>query len=462
MKKIIIIVLAIFLGSCNFLDIEPIGQVMPRSVEDYRALLTSAYNGSWNYRYKLAWPSDEVGDLASDFGTYTSTILNVTWRAENNLAQENGYQDFYKAIFYTNEIIDKIDNAEQNGSKESKAQIKAEAYAMRAYCYFDLLNIYAKWYDASTASTDLGVPITTTIDIKQQFPRSTIEEVYNQIFSDLDQAKSLMAVESQPKEYNYRFSKMSITAFEARIRLYRGEWDEALVLAEKVIGAVKGPNFCLENMLVKGYEKPYAAKSKEAILALEKPFIPLVFDLQGTYLSEKIVSLFREGDARTSVYMSKSEVNTPDFSCFMDVYRFGKEKERVSIRLSEIYLIAAEAAAKKANANLDKARLYLKELESKRIKADFLKDFNKLSKKELLDEIADERARELLGEGHRWFDLKRTTRSSITKKLLKTWYFNWDTFEEVKEYDEFVLDENDSKYILPFPRSAKEINPYLN
>jgi SusD family. len=462
MKKIIIIVLAIFLGSCNYLDVEPVGQVMPRSVDDYRAMLTSAYNGSWNYRYRLAWPSDEVGDLASDFGTYTSTILNVTWRADNNLAQENSYQDFYKAIFYTNEIIDKIDNAEQDGSTDSKSQIKAEAYAIRAYCYFDLLNIYAKWYDASTASTDLGVPVTTSIDIKQKFPRLSVEEVYKQIFSDLEQAINLMEVDSQPKEYNYRFSKISLSAFEARVRLYRGEWDKALTLAEKVIGSTNESSFCLENMLVDGYEKPYSSKSKEAILALEKPFIPLVFDLQGTLLSERIVSLFGEGDARTDVYMNKSEINTPDFSCFMDVYRFGKEKERVSIRLSEIYLIAAEAAAKKANPDLEKVKLYLNELQEKRIVADNLKDLNILSKEELLNEIADERARELIGEGHRWFDLKRTTRPSITKKLLKTWYFNWDTFEEIKEYDEYVLNENDNRYILPFPRSAKEINPYLN
>ena len=66
---------------------------------------------------------------------------------------------------------------------------------------------------------------------------------------------------------------------------------------------------------------------------------------------------------------------------------------------------------------------------------------------ELRAEIADERARELIGEGHRWMDLRRTTRPAITR-----------VHEEVT----YRLQAGDSRYTLPFPQSAINNNPELN
>ena len=61
--------------------------------------------------------------------------------------------------------------------------------------------------------------------------------------------------------------------------------------------------------------------------------------------------------------------------------------------------------------------------------------------------MADERAREFLLEGHRWLDLRRTTRPSITK-----------TFDN----QTYTLTANDTRYTLPFPPSAIAANPHLN
>ena len=66
---------------------------------------------------------------------------------------------------------------------------------------------------------------------------------------------------------------------------------------------------------------------------------------------------------------------------------------------------------------------------------------------QLRTEIADERARELIGEGHRWMDLRRTTRPAIVKTY------------KVRSY---TLYANDARYTLPFPQSAIDSNPELN
>ena len=59
----------------------------------------------------------------------------------------------------------------------------------------------------------------------------------------------------------------------------------------------------------------------------------------------------------------------------------------------------------------------------------------------------DERARELIGEGHRWMDLRRTTRPAIVKTYKDRTY---------------TLNANDARYTLPFPQSAIDSNPELN
>ena len=65
---------------------------------------------------------------------------------------------------------------------------------------------------------------------------------------------------------------------------------------------------------------------------------------------------------------------------------------------------------------------------------------------QLIEEIYTERARELAFEGHRWFDLRRTTQPRIEK-----------TFKN----ETYVLEQGDSRYTIPIPSAAIEANPSL-
>lgn len=90
-------------------------------------------------------------------------------------------------------------------------------------------------------------------------------------------------------------------------------------------------------------------------------------------------------------------------------------------------------------------------MQSKRLKPEAMEaqrtKVQAMNADELRAEIADERARELIGEGHRWMDLRRTTRPAITR-----------VHEEVT----YRLQAGDSRYTLPFPQSAINNNPELN
>lgn len=50
----------VVLSSCNYLDITPAGKVIPETVTEFRALVTSAYATVPAYKYLLSVRSDEL------------------------------------------------------------------------------------------------------------------------------------------------------------------------------------------------------------------------------------------------------------------------------------------------------------------------------------------------------------------------------------------------------------------
>ena len=129
----------------------------------------------------------------------------------------------------------------------------------------------------------------------------------------------------------------------------------------------------------------------------------------------------------------------------------GSNDYRCTFRSAEFYLIAAEAA----NELNDKtnAQKYLTDLMAKRFNADSynlkVSEIEAMNQDELRTEILNERRREFAFQGHRWFDLRRTTQPEITKV-----YTTSDKTEQT-----FVLDQADARYTLRFPSEAVEANP---
>lgn len=440
----ILFVLSLFLGfsSCHYLDIEPIGQVIPHKTTEYRDLLTEGYfqfpsNDSKAY---VGVISDEVKTLTTYLTSNYSTELpkNLVWQYTNDMF-EYPYTKFYTAIFQANAVISGIMDAEHN-AKEPAEQILGEAYALRAYSHFCLVNLYGKPY--ATATTDKGIPIASTIDIDQKFFPASVAEVYKFILSDIENAEKLMTVEKQENvQLNYRFSLNALQAFKARVMLYMGRWQEAYDEATSVLSkyTLVNLNKITNNMY------PWVAGSPEAILALERPFSGANGDLRSAaVISDEIYAYFSTNDARTTYFIFDSR---PKYG-----YKL-KERyasDRISIHASEMYLIAAEAAAHLDNM-LDKAKEYLNSLQAMRFKTNFIANqkakIDAMDKDAIIREIAEERARELIGEGHRWFDLRRTTRPAITK-----------TYDEIT----YTLEKDDPRYTLPFPKEAVMNNPNLN
>src|SRR5258708_29678211 len=87
----------------------------------------------------------------------------------------NEITSYMSKIYIYNKIINEVESS-SGGTEGQKASLQAEAYANRAWCYFQLINYFGKPYNASTAATDPGFPIITAADVTAtHFSRATVQ-----------------------------------------------------------------------------------------------------------------------------------------------------------------------------------------------------------------------------------------------------------------------------------------------
>ena len=435
LKYVFFASVAVTTVSCDhYLDVEPVGKVIPETLTDYRAVMTRGYSITAIHKALSAIRADElVLDEFNDNATFYRD--HYIWKDVNPDKTTNSfpYSALYNRIFYTNVIINEA-SAKLAPSAE-KDQLIGEAYALRALTYFDLLNIFSKPYNAATAATDKGVPLALKIDLEQAYVPQSVAVIYDQILSDNEEAKKLLNLDTQTTGINYRFSKAALYAMESRIFLYRKEWAKAIAAADKAM-TYKSALINLNTTAA----LPNLYNGPESILALEDPFFNL---LKGTsYAAPTLTGVYdKTNDLRFALYYQASGSR----------FRFkkgGDIAQKCTFRTAELYLTKAEASAQLSD--LPTARTTVITFIKNRYTATA---FNTLStsiaamtQTQLLDFIAQERQREFAVEGHRWFDLRRTTQQQINH-----------TFND----QDYTLIENDPRYTLPFPLDARLNNPEL-
>lgn len=444
MKNKIIVQLACALAAAlmtacsDFLDITPTGKVIAKTGEEYRELLT--------YEYKY-FPTDRgLTTLRGDELTLSPTVTSSydydsyfdIWRwndvAPATTTTSFGWRRYYHAIYIANYIIEHQKEI-TNASQADIDQLVGESYMMRAYCHFLLANLYAEPYTQVDPDTTRGVPLMLEADVNAVPYCSSLKAVYDQVLADIEQASKLMTVSQWPTGQTYRFNKISAEALRARVCLYMGKWQEALDAADSVIAA--HPD--LEDLNT-SKTLPNAYNSVESIVALENN-MPAAYVGIGSP-NKDLVALYQSGDLRRTMFYRR--VTSSRYT----LLKGGSETYLCTFRSSEFYLTAAECAA--CLGDTATARKWLGALLKCRFNAanyaTQMQRLNSMDAAALVQEARDERARELAFEGHRWFDLRRTTEPQLTK-----------TYQQ----QTFTLNQHDSRYTLRFPSEAVEANPNL-
>lgn len=148
------------------------------------------------------------------------------------------WQDLYSYIFGANSIISSVDVASGNPQLLLSA---AQGYALRAFCYFQLAQLYQFNYVGHESSP--CVPIITdenSADVAANgAKRATVQEVYDLIYSDLDKAIDLLAeakAGGAVRGGRHLVDLATAYGLRARVNLVTRNWSGALADAEAAIG----------------------------------------------------------------------------------------------------------------------------------------------------------------------------------------------------------------------------------
>lgn len=248
MKKILISVLVFGLSmttfSCekDYLDATPTGSIDAASAFATTKNANAAINGIYRamvVRYlgsqgHFGHPAmmimlDVLGeDLV--FGNASNGWHRAEGRWQSHRSDQGNlarlpYEMYYRIIGNANLAIANIDNA--IGDQADKDRIKGEALGLRAFSYFNMVQLYGKRYVAGSPNTQLGVPLVLE-PTKEGLARNTVEEVYTQINKDLAEAAALLkSTRSAKSHINFEV----IRGFQARVALTQQNWASAATFA---------------------------------------------------------------------------------------------------------------------------------------------------------------------------------------------------------------------------------------
>ena len=429
-RKIFVAAALPLLASCHFLEVEQTGKTSIKAFFSDTYALEAAVNGAYRLTYTyydsymVLYP-EVTGDLVR-FAPGTSA-----WRQQFDYISDEseettpvGYiwKNGYEIISNANEII-KYGPEVSERYPSRKAAVNsciAQAYFLRALAHFNLCLAYGQTYTYSDNASHLGVAVMTTIpDVKAKIARSSCRDTYGQIVSDLNTAAKLFG--GSTLQDASKASEAACKALLARVTLYMGDWSEAEALSQEVIdgyglsltsrGSYTGM-FCHRET---GPEAIFRLNGYSAGSNLRS-----MFDYRDPkmYPSGKLLDIFTEDASRYPGTDVRSELlrysyNGSEYSgvCMKfidteDITESEKHYDPFVLRLSEMYLIHAEASLRLGQAEAAAKDIAVLEARARGVDASAIDvDY---SDADALDRLIErERIKELFLEGHRMFDITR-------------------------------------------------------
>ncbi|MGO1751889.1 MAG: RagB/SusD family nutrient uptake outer membrane protein [Psychroflexus sp.] len=418
-NKLIILSLIALSASCSVDDVEPYYQLTPEDAIRDEASAQRILNGVYDlsrefdvsfFPLHLAAYGNE--GRISGFLSGMNGMNNNTVKVQNPFLS-NLYNGHYKIINSANFLIGKLEEGAAVGiSDERKASMIAEAKTMRALVSFKLLRYFGEHYDLSSP---YGIVLKTNFSTEiVSIPRSTVQESYDFILEDLDDA-----IANGPSNIpHFLVGKVTAQALKAKVLLYMNDYQGAASLADEVINNAEG--YALET--------DYASIFTNTYNSPEVLFAPVhgsgseggtqVSQVKQTTYSETLRALSDAQVPGAGVVSSGADYDPRFAYAYSDMtkgnnangkYPFISNAENENntmyhLRLAEIYLIRAEALLRDPSGDDTEALSLLNEIRTRAGVAPSTTTDNA----ELLEEVRQEKLLELFFEnGEPLFDLVR-------------------------------------------------------
>ena len=213
LKAILVMALGCLTYSC--LDLDPKDQIADgnywQEASDFKLFANQFYGWTRDFSNSVydAPHSDKRSDLILD-----KSGTNVYSNGTNFIPTgDNNYTDNYNRIRRTNILLQK---AESYGNQSDIEQYIGEAKFFRAYCYFELLQLYG---DVIITKKPLDVT-----DPEMKVARNDRSEVVDFMIQDLKDAAGQLPLTSAVE--NGRVGSEGAWAFLSRVALYEGTWQK--------------------------------------------------------------------------------------------------------------------------------------------------------------------------------------------------------------------------------------------
>jgi hypothetical protein len=323
----------------------------------------------------------------------------------SNLTVYQMWANSYHTINIANTVLTKLDLV----SEEQQPIIEAEAKFMRGLVYFYLVNLFAQPYSAGNISSQPGVPLILQpvegYDPKRdKLPRASVEAVYTQVLSDLQEAAEKLPEESE----NFRASKFAALAALSRVYLSQGDFANAADAANQVI---ESGQFELASSFDKAFNN--TSNSTEDIFAIQQTsqsnsgtsnygittfYASYPIGRGEMQVTENHLGKYDDNDARAQ-FFEMGESISGDQGMLTQKWR-DLYKTIPVFRLAEMYLTRAEANLHLAQQVGDKTPLEDVNLIRERASVDPLSSAD-------AEQVVHERFLELAFEGERFLTVKR-------------------------------------------------------
>lgn len=441
--KLLMIVLLIGAQSCgdDFLDQVPSNQQSPDVIEtvgDAQVVLNGAYElmQSEDYYNSSVITCNDVRADDMQTAEYGRIDDEYLYEFDTDEFDESVWAQPFTVLRQVNNIIAFIDDIEVNSDTEIalRDDIKGQALTIRALAHFDLCKMFGLPY-SHNGGTSLGIPLVTTVlDPYSNEERNTVAEVYTQIIVDLNLAIPLLSEEESVGYINawaaktllartYLYMEDNANAYTTAVDIitnspyslmtrdeYIDSWSEESS-SESIFSIINsvvddGGSEGVANLSdPEGYGQFIATQDFINLMASdpddirrEMLYVDQTSDITDTMTWGRVLKYPGKGNTKSIIV---------NHELLGDDLTSAAVTNNVPVfRLSEVYLIAAEAAIKKTDQT--NAAYYLNEIVERANPAATVAEINVD-----LDRILLERRKELVAEGHRMFDLIRNKRNIV-------------------------------------------------
>lgn len=400
--------------------------------ETARELLASAYNSLPRYQMELSVLSDDF--YPTSLSQKYADMLNLyNWqeKAINDLSS-NVWNEYYMTVAIVNALLPRLESVQPKDEADvlEKDRIRSEAYALKALCYFDLVRLYG--------------PIVLKDRLEfEVLPRSSVEDCIAEIDRLLDKAEE---VRDNDTEVFY-MSSDAVRALRVEFELHRGDYETAVVVAEDLLDGAES------RWTKSSFDNLWSANDSE-----DRIFAPYIFDSfytdlcydrsDGDHFILNDAVVYDDSDARKGWCEYEFVMSSGPVRALGKYNRMYYENTSVryinTLRYSGVCFAAAEAYARDEKPELAVAMVN-RLLEA--YGADLLDE--SLEGEALIEAILKEKQKEFVGEGVRYFDLKRLGKPLQRQKALGAGVSS-------------TVMQDDYRWLFPIPESEYKYNDMMD